>query len=58
MKEIHMEDVDLGEPANVGKFDIQFCSMVPKHRAIEVGYFPVFSTQAFVWRHDTARALW
>jgi hypothetical protein len=36
VKEMHMEGVDMGDPANLSRFDIDFCSAVAKCRGVQV----------------------
>ena len=36
VKEMHMEGVDVGDPANLGKFDIDFCGAISKCRGVQV----------------------
>ena len=36
VKEMQMEGVDVGDPANLGKFDIDFCGAIAKCRGVQV----------------------
>ena len=36
VKEMHMEGVDIGDPATLGKFDINFCGAIAKCRGVQV----------------------
>lgn len=36
VKEMQMEGVDIGDPANLGRFDIDFCGAIAKCRGVQV----------------------